>query len=563
MTKRILNGIIIVSLMVLLACTGLIMGVMYDYLGSQIDKELENEAWVVSVGLKDEGLAYLETLEKTGKVKNRFSLVAENGQVLYDSMNDEEVMENHLYREEIQEALIEGEGHAVRESETMASETRYYALLLEDGSILRIATNHYSQLGLILDTLGMVIVIVAILFGLSVAISHNITKHIVKPINDINLDRPDISENYEELAPLLDRIHQQNRKIRNQINKLRSRQEEFNLITSNMSEGLLIIDHEMEILTYNQSAIRILGGEGKTLISEEGESRGNIFALNRSEPFRAVVEEALRGEHTTHRMTIGGETYEILGSPAVSEGAVTGAILILMDITEKEVGERLRREFTSNVSHELKTPLTSIYGVSDMLAAGLVKPEDVVGFAQTIKEESARLISLIDDIMQISRLDENSVHKEKEPLDLYELAGAVLNRLEGNAEKAGVEMKLEGESTLVLGVDYILDEIIYNLCENSVKYNRPGGTVVVHVRKEAGRCILQVSDTGIGIPAEGLERVFERFYRVDKSHSNLIPGTGLGLSIVKHGVAYHGGEVHIESKENVGTMVTVQLPGDL
>lgn len=559
MTKKIFTGITAVALVIMLCCTGLIMGVMYDYLGQQIFLDLESEAQLVAAALDLNGEDYLHHIKELESTNTRITLIDEAGDVLYDSHADEQAMVNHLEREEIQEAIGSGEGRAVRESETMTSETRYYAMKLDDGLILRVSTNHYSQLGMILDTLGMVVVIVAVLFALAMACSHMITRMIVKPVNDINLDRPNLDASYEELEPLLQRIHQQNLKIHRQMEHLRRSREEFQIITENMSEGFLIIDKNLEILTYNRSALRILGNG--TVAGEEFQTvPENVFHLNRSQPFRSAVEEALKGHKCQHRLEKGTETYEIIGSPAMSGGTITGAILVIMDITEQEVGERLRREFTSNVSHELKTPLTSIYGVSDMLASGLVKPEDVGTFAGTIKEECSRLISLIDDIMQLSRLDENSVRKEKENVDLYLLAGDVVSRLQRKAAENEVELILKGERTAVCGVDYILDEIIYNLCENGIKYNKKGGRVTVFVGEQLGACVLRVADTGVGIPKDDLDRVFERFYRVDKSHNRQIPGTGLGLSIVKHGVAYHGGTIALESVEGVGTTITVQLP---
>lgn len=561
MTKKIFTGIITVALVIMICCAGLIMGVMYDYLGTQIYLDLENEAKLVAAGMELDQETFLSDMETAQELGMRVTLIDFDGVVLYDSHADENIMENHLEREEIQEALVKGEGRAVRESETMASETRYYAMKLKNGTILRVSTDHYSQLGLILDTFGMIIVIVAVLFALAMAISHNITKHIVQPINDIDLNNPDIKESYEELSPLLHRINQQNIKINRQMENLRRRQEEFNIITENMSEGLVIIGKDREVLTYNRSALQILGAEKNArssyIVDHSGE---NVLLLNRSEPFRRAVEEALQGTHSNQYMVIGGETYEILASPVMSKNKINGAVLIIMDVTEREVGERLRREFTSNVSHELKTPLTSIYGVSDMLASGLVKPEDVGRFAGTIKEESSRLISLIDDIMQLSRLDENSVKKEKEDVDLYLVAQDVLGRLKRKADQAGVCLQMEGSTTMVCGIDYIIDEIVCNLCENAIKYNRPGGKVTVFAGTELGSAVLRVTDTGIGIPKEDLDRVFERFYRVDKSHNRQIPGTGLGLSIVKHGVAYHNGSLSLESSEGVGTTITVKLP---
>lgn len=553
MTKKIFTGIIMVALVIMICCTGLIMGVMYDYLGTQIYMDLENQSQLVQEGLKLNGQEYLDKMKHNPDLTVRVTLIDADGAVLYDTHADETMMENHVDREEIREAIHDGEGRAVRESATMASETRYYALRLDNGQILRISTDHYSQLGLILDNMGMIVVIVAVLFALAMAISHMVTRHIVKPINDIDLNHPVIGDSYDELEPLLHRINQQNNKIHRQMEKLRRRQEEFNIITESMSEGLLIIDQSQEILTHNQSAIRILGAEKKSWTGV------NALQLNRSEPFRTSVEQALRGVHSRLQMMLGGETYEILASPVMNKEQINGAVIIIMDVTEREVGERVRREFTSNVSHELKTPLTSIYGVSDMLASGIVRPEDVGQFAVTIKEESSRLISLIDDIMQLSRLDENQVTQQKEDVDLYLLAGDVLARLQRKADAAGVVLQLDGSSTMIHGIDYILDEIIYNLCENAIKYNRQGGKVTVFAGTEMGTSVLRVTDTGIGIPKDDLERVFERFYRVDKSHNRQIPGTGLGLSIVKHGVAYHGGTIGLESSVGVGTTVTVKF----
>ncbi|MBQ8562340.1 MAG: histidine kinase, partial [Firmicutes bacterium] len=320
MTKKIFTGIITVALVIMICCAGLIMGVMYDYLGTQIYLDLENEAKLVAAGMELDQETFLSDMETAQELSIRVTLIDFDGVVLYDSHADENTMENHLEREEIQEALVKGEGRAVRESETMASETRYYAMKLENGTILRVSTDHYSQLGLILDTFGMIIVIVAVLFALAMAISHNITKHIVQPINDIDLNNPDIKESYEELSPLLHRINQQNIKINRQMEKLRRRQEEFNIITENMSEGLVIIGKDREVLTYNRSALQILGAEKNARSASIGDHSGeNVLLLNRSEPFRRAVEEALQGTHSNQYMVIGGETYEILASPVMSK----------------------------------------------------------------------------------------------------------------------------------------------------------------------------------------------------------------------------------------------------
>lgn len=554
MTKKILAGVIGVSLVIMLVCVGLVMGIMYDYMGEKIDEQMASEAILAEEAWLTGGEAFLDRMEDRPDIKSRITLIDSQGKVLYDSVADQSSMENHMEREEVKEALTEGIGKASRTSYTLAEDTRYYAKKTADGNIVRISTSHYSQLGLLLDTFGMIIITVAVLIMLSVFISYRVARAIIKPINDIDLDNPDINENYEELGPLLHRIHQQNNRIKRQMEKLRKSREEFNIITKNMSEGLIIIDKDTEILTYNRSATEMLGGgDGRQI-------EGSVLKLNRSEPFRKAVSEALEGNNSQVYLTEGDATYEIISNPVREEEEVTGAILIVMDVTEREKGEKLRREFTSNVSHELKTPLTSIYGVSDMLASGMVKAEDVAGFAGTIKEESARLISLIDDIIKLSRLDESTVPQETEIIDVCGSARDVVSRLSGKASENDIELSFSGEPSEIKGVQHILDEIIYNICENAIKYNRPGGFVKVSVKNKDGESIITVADNGIGIPKADRERVFERFYRVDKSHSKQIGGTGLGLSIVKHGVIYLGGKINLESEEGVGTVITISFP---
>ncbi|MDD5927970.1 MAG: ATP-binding protein [Firmicutes bacterium] len=553
MTKKILTGVIGVSLVIMLVCVGLVMGIMYDYMGQKIDEQMADEAILAEEAWLAGGQDFLDSMEQRPDIKSRITVISSDGKVLYDSMADSTKMENHLEREEVKEALTDGIGKASRTSYTLEEDTRYYAKKTADGNVIRISTSHYSQLGLLLDTFGMIIITVSVLIVLSVFISYRVARAIVKPINDIDLDNPDISENYEELGPLLHRIHQQNIKIKGQMENLRRSREEFSIITENMSEGLIIIDKDAEILTYNRSAAHMLRSSG-------GRTEGSVLKLNRSEPFRKAVNEALSGKNATTYLDEGNSVYEIIANPASDKDEVTGAIIIIMDVTEKERGETLRREFTSNVSHELKTPLTSIYGVSDMLASGLVKPEDVAGFAGTIKEEASRLISLIDDIIKLSRLDESTGPQQMETIDVFETARDAVNRLSVKAQSANVELSLSGEPSEIVGVQHILDEIIYNVCENAIKYNRPGGFVRISVRNDDDESLITVSDSGIGIPKADRERVFERFYRVDKSHSKEIGGTGLGLSIVKHGVMYLGGRVELESEEGKGTVVTVRLP---
>ena len=552
MTRRIFIGIILVSLISMLVGTGLVMGVVYDYLGEKIDNELHDEALMVQTALNLAGDNYLEVLKENETLDSRITLVSHNGEVIFDSEVSPASMDNHMGREDIEEALLYGEGYAVRHSVTISKDTRYHALKLDDGNILRLASEHYSQLALILDTFGVVVIIIAIMMGLGIIISARITRGIIKPVNDIDLDAPVIPDGYDELAPLLQRINQQNKKIQGQMTNLKKQQNEFNIITQNMSEGLLMIDKDKEILTYNKSALSLLD-------AEDCNQSGSVLQLNRSESFRNAVEKALDGKHHREMLTVGETICEIISNPVLDKGEVTGAVLLIIDVTEKEKGEHLRREFTSNVSHELKTPLTSIYGVSDMLTTGLVKQEDVAGFAGTIKEESARLISLIEDIIKLSRLDEESIPHEKHPVDVYEVAQDVIKRLEAKAKKEDVTVTLSGSYVSINGIESVVDEILYNLCENAIKYNKPKGSVDIKVNRIGNECIIKIEDTGIGIPKADLGRVFERFYRVDKSHSKATGGTGLGLSIVKHAVSYLDGTIDIESVENIGTRIILKF----
>ncbi len=378
-----------------------------------------------------------------------------------------------------------------------------------------------------------------------------ISRRISAPLSQIDPENLPDAEEYPELADMLHRLHRQNELIGKQMNDLRRQREEFRAITENMDEGFILIDKGTEILSYNASALRHLG--------RDKSGGGSVFDLNRSAPFCAAAGEALMGQHNEKTLEHDGRVYQLIANPVTENGQTDGAVIVILDITEKRQREQMRREFTSNVSHELKTPLTSIYGISDMLQSGMVKAEDIPRFAETIHKESGRMITLVEDTIRLSQLDEDSIPYEREDVDLYAAAAEILSRLRPAAESRSIALSLEGESRTVHGVRTILWEIVSNLCDNAVKYNRDGGSVCVRVAEERGRCALTVADTGIGIPKEHLDRVCERFYRVDKSHSRAIGGTGLGLSIVKHGVAYHGGEMKITSVPDEGTTVKILL----
>lgn len=546
MTVRIFRSIFLVATAVLLACFILIFGMLYEHLGQQIQAELQVEAVYIAQGLAQSGESYFQGLKGT----NRITWVAADGTVLYDSDSEAAAMENHADREEIQEALTNGSGQSTRYSTTFDERRIYFATRLSDGTVLRVSSAQRSVWVLIMGMLSPVIFIFVLAAVLSGVLASMLAKRILRPVNAIDLEHPEQSETYEELAPLLSKIYHQNRVIDSQISELQRKQAEFTAITENMSEGFLVIDEHTDLLSYNTSALRLLGAEA------DGGKR-SVLALNRSEGFRNAVERSLSGAHSEEIFEREGRYFQIMANPVSREGRVAGAVLIILDITEKHAQENMRREFTANVSHELKTPLTSISGTAEIIKNGFVKPEDIPHFAGNIYEEAQRLIALIGDIMRLSQLDEDSLPLEKQPVDLYALASSVLHRLEDTAQKKGISFALSGQRTIVSGVPQVLDEMIFNLCDNAVKYNRENGHVRVCVSTEQEHAVLRVEDDGIGIPAADRDRVFERFYRVDKSHSKEIGGTGLGLSIVKHGAMFHNARVSLESELGKGTAVTI------
>lgn len=546
MTARIFRSIFLVATAVLLACFILIFGMLYEHLGQQIQAELQTEAIYIAQGLAQSGMEYFNGLRGT----NRITWVAADGTVLYDSDSEAAAMENHADREEIQEALTGGSGESTRYSTTFDERRIYFATRLSDGTVLRVSSAQHSVWVLIMGLLSPVIMIFVLAAILSGVLASALSKRILRPVNAIDLEHPEQSEVYEELSPLLSKIYNQNRVIDSQIEELQRKQAEFTAITENMSEGFLVIDDHTDLLSYNSGALRLLGAEA-------GLSRRSVLALNRSEGFRKAVELSLSGEHCEQLFEREGRYLQIIANPVYHEEHVAGAVLVILDITEKHARESMRREFTANVSHELKTPLTSISGTAEIIKNGFVKPEDIPHFAGNIYDEAQRLITLIGDIMRLSQLDEDSVPFEKGPVDLYELASSVLCRLEAAAGKRGISLTLSSEHATVNGVSQVLDEMVFNLCDNAVKYSRENGHVRVFVSEENGHVALRVEDDGIGIPAADQARVFERFYRVDKSHSKEIGGTGLGLSIVKHGAAFHNARVALESELGKGTTVTV------
>jgi len=559
MTKRIFGGAFIVSLVAIISAVAMVLGVAYTKEQQLFKRQLEQQAMLLAATMEntspDDDVESLRKLSHDihGTFENRITYIGQDGTVLFDNEADPATMENHLGREEVVAAKQSGTGTAIRESYTMSEMTVYCARVIGYGCIVRVAGTMDTVAARIAGMWWEVLLIVIIAAMVSLGVAAIVARVVVKPINSIDLKNPDIGESYSEIAPLLHRISEQNHEIDQQIAELTRSRKEFSLITENMSEGFIIIDSRTEVLSYNTAALKILGSDFT------GSSR-SVLVLNRSEAFRSAVEDALAGKRSETDLTLSEKIYQVIATPAFTGSSVTGAVMIILDITEKEAREELRREFTSNVSHELKTPLTTIYGISDMLVGGIVKPEDIPGFAKNIRDEAGRMITLIQDILKLSQLDENTFSDQRERVDLYELAQSAAERLRPQADEKHVTISVTGERSEFTGIATVLEEMIYNLLDNAVKYNKQGGRADVDVRSSGGDIVVTVSDTGIGVPADSIDRIFERFYRADKSHSRKIGGTGLGLSIVKHGVSLHGGSITVKSSEGSGTTFTMALP---
>ena len=550
MTKKIFKSTVLVSAMILILGSALVMGILYRYFGKQLDGELEKEASYLAYGVEQNGVNYLEHLKQKDA---RMTYIDASGNVLYDSQADISSMENHSDRKEFEEAVQKGHGYAERMSSTLSEKTVYYARKLTDGTVLRVAAVHSSILALMLQLLPSVIGVAIVMLILAGIAAARISAKIVKPINTLDLDHPEDNQIYEEVGPLLSRIHKQNYQIQMQLETARRNQEEFQIITENMQEGLLVIDAYTMILSGNSSVWRMFQ-------LREPKTGDSVYSLDRNEDFRKVVEDVLEGQHGSAMLQLDGEYVQLIANPVSRDGKVVGAVLLLVNETEKVERENLRREFSANVSHELKTPLTSISGFAEIIQDGMVQGEDVQKFAGRIYREAQRLIQLVEDTIKISQLDEGENPYEWEKVDAYAVVKNVCGNLRDIAAKKNVHLFIDGEKLIFCTVKPILEEVIYNLCDNGIKYNREDGTVSIHLQELKDSVEIRVKDNGIGIPREDCSRVFERFYRVDKSHSKAIGGTGLGLSIVKHGVTFLGGTLKMLSEEGKGTEITMTFP---
>lgn len=550
MTKRIFRAIFNVSLLILIASTLILVAFVGDYNSDQTKEAMHADAVYIAKAMETEGISYLEQLPKQSQ---RITWIDADGTVLFDSYADVSQMENHGEREEVVKALKTGRGESTRYSTTLAEKTENYAIKLSDGTILRLSVTSLSALSIFLSMtqlLALVLVIALILAGF---LASKTSKSIVKPLENVDLKHPEQAEIYDEIAPFLRRIAVQNKLISKQMQDRQRRQREFETITENMQEGLLVLDAKGEVLSCNKGARRLLG-------VDHVPEKENVFALNRTEGFRRCITAALAGNHEEVTMESDSRSYQLLANPVTEDGLVAGVVLLLFDNTEKADREKLRREFTANVSHELKTPLTSISGFAEIMKNGMVKAEDVPRFANNIYDEAQRLISMVQDIIQLSRLDEAQETMEKTEVNVALIAETVAKRLEGQAAQRNIVFHIETESAVLSGVPHVLEEMIYNLCDNAIRYNKDNGSVTLKVEKHPDDITVTVADTGIGIPYGEQERVFERFYRVSRSRSKEIDGTGLGLSIVKHGALLHQATVKMESEVDKGTTIRLIFP---
>ena len=550
MTKKIFKSIMFVCALVLAVGLAAVMGILYRNFDGQMRKELSKEAAYLAYGVEQQGLDYLKNIKDKSA---RITYIDQDGTVLFDNEADVSEMKNHSDRTEFQKAEKYGAGESSRYSDTLSEKTIYYALRLKDGTVLRVSGTQDSVLALVENLIFPLCGLLCLMLILSGIMASAISKRIVKPINELDLESPEENRIYEELSPLLSKIHRQNREIQNQLELAKQQQEEFALITENMQEGLIVIDKYTMILSANSSAWNLFHVDRV----RQGES---VYCLDREEEFRHAIEQVLSGEHTELVLKLNGSDIQLIANPVIRDKKTEGAVVLLVNVTEKLERESLRREFSANVSHELKTPLTSISGFAEIMQGGLVKNEDIPKFAGRIYKESQRLLQLVEDVIQISQLDEEKTSYVWEPVDVYQVCKNAFESLKEKAKRLNVHLYICGERMKMEAVRTLLEEAIYNVCDNAIKYNRNDGSVSVFLTQTAQEIQIVVKDTGVGIPKEDQDRVFERFYRVDKSHSKEIGGTGLGLSIVKHAVGALKGSVILRSEEGNGTEICMKFP---
>ena len=550
MTKRIYKAICAAALGVFVVTMLLIMGVLYNYFSSVQQRQLRSQTALAVQGAEQLGMDYFDGLSDEDV---RITWVAANGDVLYDSASDSDVMENHLQREEIQSALATGFGESARYSSTMLKQYLYCAQKLSDGTVLRLSVSHNSVWVLLLGMLQPILIVIAVAAVLSFLLASRLSKRIVDPMNKLNLDEPLENEGYDELSPLLRRIYSQQQHLKEQQATLTRKQNELEAIMGHLEEGMILLDKSCKVITANQAALRLLDARASNIAGLD------LLMLSRNLALAEAVQEAMDGRSATRKTELHGKTIQIQAAAVGQQDEMSGVAVVLFDITQSEQAEQRRREFTANVSHELKTPLQSISGYSELLMRGMARQEDIQPFAQRIYGETQRLIQLVQDIINLSQLDEGSSYQWQQA-NLFAIAAEVTGSLEHFAEEKQVRLTLEGSDTMLRGVPELLRGIVYNLTDNAIKYNHPGGSVTVTVSRQKDEAVLTVNDTGIGIPEGEQDRIFERFYRVDKSRSKEVGGTGLGLSIVKHAAFLHKAAIDVTSQLGAGTTIQVRFP---
>lgn len=550
MTKKIFRSTVAVGLAVLLASLVIIMGALYTYFGHVQEQQLRDELSIAAAAMESgDGEAYLSKLHSDNY---RITWLRADGTVLYDTKADAAAMENHAQREEVRQALTNGTGESSRYSATLLEKTLYYARRLPDGTVLRLSASRVTMGVLLLSMLSAILAVIAVALILSGILAGRVSRRITRPLNTLDLEHPLENDAYEELSPLLRRLEHQRRQIDDQLRSLRRRSEEFEQITASMTEGLVLVDNGGTILSMNPAACAVFHTDAACV----GQP---LLTVERGSAVSHALHDAMDTGHGETRMERDGREYQFDMTRIQADGEVVGAVLLTFDVTEQAYAERNRREFTANVSHELKTPLQGIIGSAELLENSMVRPDDVPRFVGHIRGEAQRLVTLINDILRLSELDEGG-SLPTEPVELLSLCTDTVKSLESAAQQRQITMTVTGEAVTVPGVRRLLTETIFNLCDNAIKYNKDGGSVAVTVGRDGPDAVVTVADTGIGIPPEHQGRVFERFYRVDKSHSKASGGTGLGLSIVKHAVAYHHGTVTLDSREGEGTTFTLRLP---
>ena len=550
MTKKIFKNTVLIVMLVVILCGISILGVLYSYFNRQLVSELNNETNHIATGVELSGMDYLDNMQKN---ETRITWVATDGTVLYDNQADASKMDNHKDRQEIKEAMTSSAGNSIRYSTTLSQKTIYHAVRLSDGSVIRLSSVVKSIPALALNVIKPAIAILILALIISALLAYRLSKQIMEPLEAMDLDHPIEAEVYDEMSPFIRKIRAQNEQIQETMDRLQTQKSEFAMITENMQEGFLVVDKNAVVLSHNRGITRLFSID----TSVDGK---HVLEVNRSEEFLGCIQKAINGVHSEYICQVKERYYNVYANPVFQDNNVAGAVVIITDVTEKEERENLRREFSANVSHELKTPLTSISGIAEIIKNGIVDDKDVKTFAGKIYDEARRLIHLVEDIIKLSQLDEEEQTVEFTQIDLYEISKSVVNHLAPIAAEKQIAVGIKGEHVMIQGIHAVLEEMIYNLCENAIKYNRENGTVDVSVKKEKHNAVLYIKDSGIGIPSDQLDRIFERFYRVDKSHSKEIGGTGLGLSIVKHGAKLHNAEIKIESTLDVGTKIKIRFP---